>query len=335
MSKISTKPPVWKRPKTKVYDYNYNLGEHYYNPQLRHMESKYANRAASPPKAKTFAERFAENPVYGNNSPLEYRSSVIDSPLQGPRRASMQDELASGLGIGSRRQPLFESGRGLTPDLDEIRPRITSSRPRLDFGERLLDAVGGYSSSSRSALAESSSMTQRSAAVLQDDPFDDAFFNRRKLAPPRSAGADFGSEDPFRKRFDALALTSASSDDDLLLNDFKKDSESVVSGFRSRMAARRQRDEEANASEADSSAFESRVDKIRSRAKARLADLSVEDDYDIPKLSLRTSDSASRARALLRDLERDDLDSSLQSSVGTTKTVRITKRTIKTTIDAD
>jgi len=52
----------WKKP-TRVYDYNYNLGEHYYKPQLRHADLKFQGRAGSPPKAQTFAERFARDPV--------------------------------------------------------------------------------------------------------------------------------------------------------------------------------------------------------------------------------------------------------------------------------
>ncbi len=39
----------------------YRLGEHYYKPQLDYMENR-KGRAKTPPTAKTFAERFAEDP---------------------------------------------------------------------------------------------------------------------------------------------------------------------------------------------------------------------------------------------------------------------------------
>ncbi|CAG7727746.1 unnamed protein product [Allacma fusca] len=256
---------------------------------------------------KTFAERFAEDPVYGNNSPFDYRSTAekpFDSALP-PRRTSLDD---LGTGLGAPRRPLFES-RGLTPDLDDFRP----SRPRLNFGERLLEAAG------RRPEVRFGDDTNFGRAFTPDldDPFEEPFFQRKKLLPPRSADAAFGSEDPFKKRFEALNF----DDDEDFMSNAKKDTESIVAGFRSRMRARRQRDEEA----AEDSPFESRVDKIRSRAKARLAEL----EDGLPSLSLRDT---SRSRGL-RDL--DDLESSLSSNVGASKSLRISKRSIKTTVDTD
>lgn len=331
---MSSKPPVWKKPKSKVYDYNYNFGEHYYKPQLRHMDNKYTNRGASPPRAKTFAERFAEDPVYGNNSteygyrttadrPMPFESVRSTPPPPLPRRTSLQDEFGSSL--GSRRQPLFESSRGFSPDRDDefLAPR----RPRLNFGERLLEAVG---TPRTAGISDNLGFGRGLSPAVQDDPFEDSFFQRRKLQPPRSADADFLTEDPFKSRRNNEALfRSALNDEDegLSFNDFKRDSESQVAGFRSRMQARRARaEEEANASEFDSAA-ESRVDRIRSRAKARLAEL----EGDLPNLSLNT-----RSSSLSRDRRERDLDSSaFSSNVGATKTLRITKRTVKTSIDTD
>jgi hypothetical protein len=206
---------------------------------------------------------------------------------------------------------LFES-RGLTPDLDDIRP----SRPRLNFGERLLEAAGR----SPGVRFGDDANFGRQFTPDVDDPFDDSFFQqRKKLLPPRSADAAFGSEDPFKRRLEAL--TNLDDEDDFLSN-AKKDTASIVDGFRSRMRARRQRDEEAS----EDAPFESRVDQIRSRAKARLADI----EDSLPSLSIRDN---SRSRALRAF---DDLDSSsLSSSVGASKSLRISKRTIKTTIDTE
>ena len=312
MSKLN-KPPVWKRPKTKIYDYNYNLGEHYYKPQLRHADGKFMNRAASPPKAKTFAERFAEDPVYGNNSPYDYRkssgaeqpaggSTIFDSPFG--RRTSLQDGE-----LGGARRPLFD--RGLTPDLDDIRP----ARPRINLGERVLDAARGIGS--RSISGDANFGTGLSA----EDPFEDPFFQRRRLLPPRSADPDLLTEDPFKRRLPAL---TSGVDDDEFFSSAKRDTDSIVSGFRDRMKARKLRLEGAE----DEAPFESRLDRIKSRAKARMDEL----EDDLPRLSLRSG----RGISALSDL--DDLESSFGTAASaSSKTLKISKRTVRatTTVETD
>ena len=64
-------PSKWKRPPTKVYAYNYDVGEHYYKPMLKHLEKKGSGASVDPPGPRTFAERLAEDPLYGRLKPLE------------------------------------------------------------------------------------------------------------------------------------------------------------------------------------------------------------------------------------------------------------------------
>lgn len=75
---MSERPTVrvgstWKRPPTKVYDYNYDVGQHYYQPMIRHLDKKSAGVSSDSPGPKTFAERLAEDPLYGRPKSTNYR----------------------------------------------------------------------------------------------------------------------------------------------------------------------------------------------------------------------------------------------------------------------
>ena len=76
---MSDKPKVrvgshWKRPPTKVYDYNYDVGQHYYQPMIRHLDKKSAGVSSDSPGPMSFAERLVEDPLYGRSKPTNYVS---------------------------------------------------------------------------------------------------------------------------------------------------------------------------------------------------------------------------------------------------------------------
>ena len=64
-------PSKWKRPPTRVYDYNYDVGQHYYKPMLNHLDKKGSGASVDPPGPTTFAERLAVDPLYGRLKPLD------------------------------------------------------------------------------------------------------------------------------------------------------------------------------------------------------------------------------------------------------------------------
>lgn len=45
---MSSKRTVLSRPRTKLYDANYNIGESYYKPALDRLDRKYSGRPMSP-----------------------------------------------------------------------------------------------------------------------------------------------------------------------------------------------------------------------------------------------------------------------------------------------
>jgi len=133
----------WKRPPTKVYGYNYDVGEHYYKPMTRYLESKDAGSStAEPPKAMTFAERLAADPLYGKYKPLDKVSSEI--PTRSPAPAYVDDyvppkrSVDAGLGDdGLKSRPLVPSvsdqimeSAGIDPDvsLDDFLAKLRKRR---------------------------------------------------------------------------------------------------------------------------------------------------------------------------------------------------------------
>lgn len=88
---------------TRIYDYNYKVGESYYNPQTEFIENRelLSKRKAPPPEAQTYAERFANRPFYGSARGLPYgeEESVSLRPIQrralsaGRSRASRDREI--------------------------------------------------------------------------------------------------------------------------------------------------------------------------------------------------------------------------------------------------
>ncbi|ODM99574.1 hypothetical protein Ocin01_07105 [Orchesella cincta] len=82
----------WKRPHTRMYDYNYQVAEAYYKPQVRYIGPASDNvsrrarrRTASPPGARTFLERWAADPFYGRTRDV---SVEAESLLRAQNRAS-------------------------------------------------------------------------------------------------------------------------------------------------------------------------------------------------------------------------------------------------------
>jgi hypothetical protein len=54
----------WKRPATRMYSYNLDLGEHYYSPMTSYLDTERATRGETP-GALTFSERLARKWVNG------------------------------------------------------------------------------------------------------------------------------------------------------------------------------------------------------------------------------------------------------------------------------
>jgi hypothetical protein len=54
----------WRRPITRTYEYNLEVGEHYYSPLTSYLDSRQGSRGETP-GALTYSERLARKWIYG------------------------------------------------------------------------------------------------------------------------------------------------------------------------------------------------------------------------------------------------------------------------------
>lgn len=84
--------PKWKRKlPTRIYDYNFKVGESYYKPEINFIDKRsYIPTSNEPPKSQTYAERFASKPWYGDAKGLPYDTSdsALSKPLVNRRAVS-------------------------------------------------------------------------------------------------------------------------------------------------------------------------------------------------------------------------------------------------------
>lgn len=69
--------PILSRPRTKVYDANYNIGESYYKSALDRLDRKYSGRPLSPPP---------RNPTFPRDLAERHERAFFDEDLNSSRR---------------------------------------------------------------------------------------------------------------------------------------------------------------------------------------------------------------------------------------------------------
>lgn len=247
-----------------------------------------------------------------------------------PRRASFGDDLGLGrrtfddgeFSLGrkpaneeSTRRKLFNEddlfARKQPFTEDEPRLNDESGRPRFNFGERLMDAAG---------TRLGTRATPKSAGVL-DDPFEDEFFRKPKRNIPKAAEAEDNS---FKQRTAAKTLNFDDDDDD----DYSRDAESVISRIRSKLRAKREKEEGQN-SVFDTEDFGlSRPEQLRSKVKTRAYNL--DDDFGGMNLDSKSREQINRISNLSSKYLDDD---DLSGMTGGSRSVQIKRRTVRSTFD--
>ncbi|KAK8747808.1 hypothetical protein OTU49_016619 [Cherax quadricarinatus] len=149
----------WKRKLPyRIYDYNYKVGESYYNPQTDYIENRDLLRSkVQPPEAATYAERFASKPFYGTARGLPYGEdeAALSKNLVNRRSSSASrtsrdhepDDIPRSSRLGRGR------AKNLSFDLDDAKPeprRRFSLVDDLDFKDpvkKFIDSDYGFKTS--------------------------------------------------------------------------------------------------------------------------------------------------------------------------------------------
>ncbi|XP_076272627.1 uncharacterized protein LOC143204066 [Rhynchophorus ferrugineus] len=157
---------ILSRPRTRIYDSNYNIGESYYKSALDRLDRKYSGRPLSPPRQSPFAadieERHAR--IFGEDDLDDSRRRASqrireNNAFDLKSRASRAAELLEDNGINDETSATLKRIRAAkkVSIVDDVDLESTSSNLKtqrlLDRSEKILDSIGiNESSASRRAL---------------------------------------------------------------------------------------------------------------------------------------------------------------------------------------
>jgi len=123
----------WKpRHHIGIYDYNYKVGQSYYNPQTSYINERKVEGKPSdkPPECQTYAERFASKPIYGSAHGLPYAET--ESVFRQPSAV---------LSVGTRsRASSLTRDSGISQYLSSLGSRDIFDRAESKLSRHLADA---------------------------------------------------------------------------------------------------------------------------------------------------------------------------------------------------
>ncbi|XP_074100122.1 uncharacterized protein LOC141528128 isoform X3 [Cotesia typhae] len=128
--------PILSRPRTRVYDCNYDKGESYYKPMMDHLDRKYSARPLFPESRGSFADEIAAR-----------RSDIGSRNLDGPNveierfffdeynpRISSEGDTDNNF-VSMQRRLKDRAAESFEEELAELR------RKRRDLEDRLFDMI--------------------------------------------------------------------------------------------------------------------------------------------------------------------------------------------------
>ncbi|XP_060535690.1 uncharacterized protein LOC132707766 [Cylas formicarius] len=178
--------PILSRPRTRIYDSNYNIGESYYKGALDRLDRKYTGRPLSPPPRDNFAEIAERHARAFADDDLETSRRRAEGKIKGRHLFDSRGGV-----IAQRADDFFENG-AITDEtastiqrvraskrvalVDDVDLESTSNNLRtqrmLDRSEKILDSVGIVDGSSRRALDDDYSYKKRALKVTFDADAD-------------------------------------------------------------------------------------------------------------------------------------------------------------------
>ncbi|XP_072380143.1 uncharacterized protein [Diabrotica undecimpunctata] len=183
---MTSRRTVLSRPRTKLYDANYNIGESYYKGALDRLDRKYSGRSLSPPRqpspvAESIAERHArifadeglefsrrraekhirEDNEFDTRSRFNRASALLDNDINDETATSIRRLRAN------KKVSIIDDA-----DLESTSNNLKSMR-LLDRSEKILDSVGINDTLPRK-LAEKDVAQRRSALKISFRPEEDS-----------------------------------------------------------------------------------------------------------------------------------------------------------------
>lgn len=148
----------WKRPPTRIYEYNYDVGAHYYKPTINHLDRKSAGLSSELPGPMTFAERIAADPLYGKSKPVNYTASDIPARTHGAPAAEADSSKAKPDVVDTSVDDLLDRARNARLKSDNL---LDTAGTKMNSAEFFEDA--------ESSLAEMRKRREALKAELESE----------------------------------------------------------------------------------------------------------------------------------------------------------------------
>jgi hypothetical protein len=162
----------WRRPASRTYAYNLNVGEHYYSPMTSYLDAERGSRGEQP-GALTYGERLARQWLHGRR----YESDEVSSRYARASSASREYSASSAAASASASTSRSARASSCTPysnmDLNNVSAfagiearkltaadSVRTSRGRQIVAERMSQQDRQQIESSRRACAEESSSSK-------------------------------------------------------------------------------------------------------------------------------------------------------------------------------
>ncbi|CAL8125888.1 unnamed protein product [Orchesella dallaii] len=197
----------WARPRMRTYEYNYEYGESYYRPLVRYISTSSAltqssssvssvqvetkrqrserrSRAASPPGALSFIERWTNEPFYGYG--IGFRSKVASSSsAQSSLESSSSTRIAAEYQSRSLQTRQSRAASVAASELRQTRQSRAASVTASELRQtraRSVEAASRYASDD--CLMRSTAL-RSSAAAASDDILNATSLTKRTLVLDR------------------------------------------------------------------------------------------------------------------------------------------------------
>ncbi|KAF0773502.1 Uncharacterized protein FWK35_00001043 [Aphis craccivora] len=276
---MSERRTLLSRPRTRVYDCNYNIGEGYYKPMMDHLDRKYYGSSTTPAAAKPTSGFFDSSPKslfgtsgvsafdeYRSSSPARSRRSGSDSRLSLPDDEFEQEVAAM------RRARAAKVAAARTASLEKEFESAFNGfasdgkpRARLNYTEKLLDTVG-LNSKSQEAL-EDEIYKKRTKSFFQDaeDVVASAELhaNNRRSAAFKAQLQDAADE----RSADQLSAAARARKSKARLLDIQNE----LDGIAERDAARQKRSADLKALFADNEALTESVSTYKKKSSKKVS----------------------------------------------------------------
>lgn len=187
-----------RRPRTRVYDCNFNIGQSYYKPVMDSLDRKYSGRPdVVTPVAERLTGRESSPGGRANRLMAEFENG-IESHRPSRAQFTTDDDAEIDAEFEATMKRIKSARAARTAELEEdFNNLTTSNRKKLNIADQLLDSVGLNSKTQRAIEDEVLYKQKSSARKFFDDEDDKVMTKWTAVRPGAKAmqeAEDFAEE---------------------------------------------------------------------------------------------------------------------------------------------